>query len=269
MADSVFGRTPASEVLTGSVMDALNAFNPIGGSGITQGGTALAAAAVPTMIRPAIELLGNEDYSGRPIYPRSFSRFPAPDSGMSFDGTPEAYTSVAAYLNDVTGGDEWTSGMVDVSPNTIQYLIGYYFSGTGRTVDRLYKLAASNEEKSISDVPLLRSFVGDSSNDFRSLSQQFYSIAEESAPVLRRIEAAMDETLPMEERRAAGSTLTAEQIDVAQLVEETDKYAQKLRKMLKTATAEQRDAILEARRRAFQGAIKRRNELTDAARSLE
>jgi hypothetical protein len=269
MADAVYGRSTASEVLSGSLVDALNAFNPMGGSGITQGGTALVAAAVPTMMRPAIELLGNEDYSGRPIYPRQFSRFPSPDSGMAFDGTPAGYSDLAAYINQMTGGDEFTSGAVDISPNTIQYLLGYYLSGTGRMLDRFYKLAASNEERQISDVPLVRSFVGDSANDTRALSQQFYDLAEQMAPIQRRLDVVTDQDAPIDERVAAAEGIRDIDVELAGTVEVTDRELARLRKMLADATPEQREAILDIRRKLFKGAIKRRNQLTDQDRGLD
>lgn len=269
MADATYGRDNASDVMSGALVDALNAFNPMGGSGITAGGTALVSAAVPTMVRPAIEILGNEDFTGRPIFREQFGKFPGPDSQVAFDGTPQGYIDLAQYMNATTGGDEFKSGVVDISPNTIQYLLGYYLSGMGRNVDRLYKMATSGEEVKPQDIPVMRSFVGDASQDTRTLSQEFYAKAEEIAPIRRRIDVATNEDLPTDQRVAAGSTLTINDLDMAKLVEDYEKQLSELRKSLRASTPEQRDAILEVRRKTLKSAIRDINRLTDGAQGVD
>jgi hypothetical protein len=269
MADAMFGRTTAGDVLAGSLNDALNAFNPMGGSGIKSGGASLVAAAMPTMTRPAIELLANQDFSGRSIYPKSYEKYSAPDSTMSFDGTPAAWQELATFVNSATGGDEFTSGMVDVSPNTLQYLAGYYFSGTGRTLDRLYKTFLSNEDVSVSDVPFVRSFVGDAKQDGRAVSQAFYTEQERLAPIRRKIDAVLDESRPIEERRAIASEITATDYALARSMEESERVLKEIRNVLKQATPEQREAILEVRRKMLKATIKQKNELTDRLADVE
>jgi hypothetical protein len=269
MADAMFGRTTAGDVLAGSLNDALNAFNPMGGSGIKSGGASLVAAAMPTMTRPAIELLANQDFSGRSIYPKSYEKYAAPDSTMSFDGTPAAWQELATFVNSATGGDEFTSGMVDVSPNTLQYLAGYYFSGTGRTLDRLYKTFLSNEDVSVSDVPFVRSFVGDAKQDGRAVSQAFYTEQERLAPIRRKIDAVLDESRPIEERRAIASEITATDYALARSMEESERVLKEIRNVLKQATPEQREAILEVRRKMLKATIKKQNELTDRLADVE
>jgi len=263
MADAVYGRKTSSDVLNGTLVDALNAFNPMGGSGIKSGGTALVAAAVPTMARPAIELLGNEDFAGRPIAPTVFDRFPGPRSQNAFDGTPEGYKRFAETVNSMTGGDEFEAGMIDASPNHIQYLLGYYFSGTGRLLDRVYKAALSNEEVTANDLPVMRSFVGDARNDTRALSQNFYGLLEEIAPARRRLDFAMDEANPLAERQRVAREISEGEVANADWMKLYEKELTKLRKQLKTATPEQRDAIMEVRRKVLKAAVAKKNELTD------
>jgi hypothetical protein len=188
---------------------------------------------------------------------------------MSFDGTPAAWQELATFVNSATGGDEFTSGMVDVSPNTLQYLAGYYFSGTGRTLDRLYKTFLSNEDVSVSDVPLVRSFVGDAKQDGRAVSQAFYTEQERLAPIRRKIDAMLDESRPIEERRAIASEITPTDYALARSMEESERVLKEIRNVLKQATPEQREAILEVRRKMLKATIKQKNELTDRLADVE
>jgi hypothetical protein len=219
---------------------------------------------LPTMARPMAEVMMNEDFSGRPIFPKQFGRFSAPDSTMYFDGTPQGYVSTAEALNEFGGGSEFeSSGILDMSPNTMQYLVGYYMSGSGRLVDRLYKSVLSGEDVSLNDIPLSRSFVGDSKNDTRSLSQAYYKIAEQVDPTERRIATMIDEDNPPELRQRAREGIDPDVARLAGVIKQTDKKLKEIRGDMKGATPEQRKRMLEMRQRVMKYAIRKKNELTD------
>ena len=72
---------------------------------------------------------------------------------------------MAVFLNKATGGSDYEKGMVDLSPDTIEYLFTFLSGGTGkfinRTIDtgqKLYKGKAGDIE--FNDVPLARQFLG-------------------------------------------------------------------------------------------------------------
>lgn len=264
IADAVHGRVTAGQVMSGMLTDSMNAFNPIGGSGIKGGAGNVLASMLPTMARPMAEVMMNEDFSGRPIFPKQFGRFSPPDSTMYFDGTPQGYVSTAEALNEFGGGSEFeSSGILDMSPNTMQYLVGYYMSGSGRLVDRLYKSVLSGEDVSLNDIPLARSFVGDSANDTRSLSQAYYKIAEQVDPTERRIATMIDEDNPPELRQRARQGIDPDVARLAGVIKQTDKKLKEIRGDMKGATPEQRKRMLEMRQRVMKYAIRKKNELTD------
>lgn len=269
LEDVIYGRSTPADMASGMLVDALNAFNPIGGSGITGGTGNVLTSIMPTMVRPLGELAINEDFSGRPIYPRSYGKFPQPDSTMFFDGTPEAYISTADWLNKATGGDEFEAGALDMSPDTMEYLVGYYFSGTGRMLNRLYKVSTSGGDVNPNDVPVLRSFVGDASSDTRAISQRYNAIGAELAPSMRRLEAMDDENLPLETRRRAAMGVTATQQQLVESLKATDKALSEINRLLKGSEGKTRESLLETRRIYQKGLIRRKNELTDALRRLE
>ena len=263
MADAAFGPTTAGDAVGGMLSDAMNAFNPMGGSGIKQGIGSAFAAFVPTMLRPAAELGNNQNWLGRPIFPKSFGKQQTPDAYSYFSGTPTPYIDVAEFLNTTTGGDEFESGVIDMSPNTMQYLVGYYLSGAGRNMDRLANLAMSNEPAQIADLPFLRSFAGDARNDTRSLSERYNSIQAKIAPDMNRVEAMKDPAVSIEVKRAIlAKGISPETLEMGKVVDEADKLMRKINKAMKTATPEQRTNLLEARQRAMKAVIRAQNTLT-------
>ena len=267
MVDAAFGPDTAGNAVGGILVDALNAFNPMGGSGIKDGMGSVVTAFVPTMLRPAVEIPMNQNWMGRPIYPESFGRQKKTDAYSYFDRTPEGYIEAAQAWNALGGGDMFEAGgkgFMDVSPNTLQYLVGYYMSGAGRLVDRLYNLATTNEPVETSDIPMLRNFYGDAT-DTRALSERFNRIAAETMPELNRAEAIRDERIDIGTRRELSERPVDEtRLKIAQEVESTDSKLKKIRKLMRDATPEQRERLIKAREQAMKYAIRRANELTQS-----
>ena len=262
MADAAMGKATAGDAVAGMLTDSLNSFNPFGGSGIKQGIGSVFAAFVPTMARPFAELALNQNWMGRPIYPKSFGKQEKADAYNYFTGTPEVYTNVAQVLNESTGGDMFESGVIDMSPNTMQYLVGYYLSGAGRTVDRLAKMATSNERIETADVPMLRSFVGDAANDTRSLSERYNAISARAMPDVLRAEAVRDPAVPREVREGIMERgIDRTNLEIGKTVTEADKRIRQINKALKTATPEQRERLLEVRQRAMKVVSRENNRL--------
>jgi hypothetical protein len=269
IADAVHGRVTAGDVMSGVLTDSLNAFNPIGGSGIKGGTGSLVSSFTPTMLRPLTEIALNQNFTGTAIYPKSFSKFPSPDSANSFASTPEAYIATAEYLNTITGGDPFDPGMVDMSPNTLQYLVGYYFSGAGRNIDRLYNAITTDEKVTPNMIPLARSFVGDAKNDTRALSQQYYDIGNDTASTMRRIETATDKNASPDLRMQAAEGVDRSKAQLGNMFSDADKNISSIRRAMRTATPEQRQRLIAMRQQIMQAVIRRKNDLIDTNIDLE
>jgi hypothetical protein len=263
MVDAAFGKKTAGDAVAGIVTDALNSFNPFGGSGIKSGVGNVLAAFTPTMARPIAELGLNQNFMGRPIYPSAIGRQEKADAYSYFSGTPEFYTDTARILNDSTGGDMFEPGIIHMSPNTMQYLVGYYLSGAGRTVDRLAKMAYSAEPIDMSDIPMVRSFVGDARSDTRALSERFNAIASRTLPDVNRMEALRDPRVDADIRSGiAERGVSEENIAIGRAVQQADKEIRGINKALRTANPEQRQRLIEARERAMKRVIRTNNRLT-------
>lgn len=131
------------------------AINPIGG-------TTILSAATPTVADPIVEIATNRDWANRTIMPNQ-----NPYGGK----TPDAYRfwpdvnpiakAVSKTLNELTGGTKFKSGVIDVSPESIEHWTEFAFGGAGQMVNRLWNIGRKNissEPIKAHEVPLLRRF---------------------------------------------------------------------------------------------------------------
>lgn len=127
----------------------------------------------PTIAQIPIQILTNRDWKGDPIRPtKPFDKGP-----VSHRVWPDANPSLVAvtqWLNRVTGGDEFTPGIIDWNAQYIEHGISNLFGGAGATVTRALDTLGALGSGEIPDayrVPVLRRFVK-GSNPFQS-SQDF------------------------------------------------------------------------------------------------
>jgi ABC-type transporter MlaC component len=127
-------------------------------------------------------------------------------------------------------------------------------------MDRILTAATSPEGAELNDIPVLRSFVGDAANDRRSLSQQYYSIAESVVPTAQRMRA-IENPESAEQVRAARESIDMDQVPLVEIVDAAEKELRRLRRYAKTATPEQRERIAEVRRKVQATVVRRANEI--------
>lgn len=146
------GRSPvdAAKFLTSAFMQS---FNPLGGD------EDLLKVLSPTLVDPFLEIATNENFMGSKIAPENLP-FGAqkPDSELYFRGATGVSKEVAALMNKATGGDKWNSGVVDVSPETLDHLMSFFGGGVGRMAGRIIDIPSKigNDDLAPNDVPFLR-----------------------------------------------------------------------------------------------------------------
>jgi len=140
-----------------AVRVAFDAFNPIGSGSI-------ANMVSPTIVDPAVDILANENFAGAPIYPEEnpFDRSPDPQSSKAFAATHPAFIWIAKMFNRASGGNEIEPGAVDIHPDTLEHLWGYFVGGLGRFVTQAEQSAegAVRGELEPKKVPWVRNFYG-------------------------------------------------------------------------------------------------------------
>lgn len=120
----------AGDIAGNVVLAALGSFSPIGFEESQEAYGVVAKNITPTILRPIASISLNENFMGGPIYKENFPfGTQKPDSALYFRSTPEMFKKLAKGLNDATGGSEFRSGAVDLSPDVMQFLVGYYGGG--------------------------------------------------------------------------------------------------------------------------------------------
>ena len=125
MSDSIFGTT----------METLSPFGAIEN---------WESYLVPTAGKPLAEMALNKNYRNDPIYketPMYASRSGA-DAYTHWGTTGPVSKFIAQSINDITLGDEVESGLIDVSPDTLEYFYEYVIGGAGAFIGRSANLVA-------------------------------------------------------------------------------------------------------------------------------
>ncbi|EOL5167138.1 LPD38 domain-containing protein [Escherichia coli] len=131
------GDLTASRAAGNVVGGLLGAFSPIGSETSETLSGALLKNAAPTILRPFANIAMNENFMGSQIYQENMPfGTPKPDSQLGRRSTPEAYKSFASWLNAFSGGSQYRSGAVDVTPESLKYWADYISGGTGRFISK-------------------------------------------------------------------------------------------------------------------------------------
>lgn len=121
---------------------------------------------LPTVPKMALAPGVNEDSFGMPITPKRWNNA-TPDSQLMNRATHgSVYDAVAEKLNDVTGGNKYQAGYVDVSPETLKFWVKSLTGGTGQFVfdsADITRLAVQGvPPKDVKNIPVVRRFVRES-----------------------------------------------------------------------------------------------------------
>ncbi|EJL8553370.1 hypothetical protein NMZ81_003249 [Escherichia coli] len=131
------GDLTASRAAGNVVGGVLGAFSPVGSETSETLSGALLKNAAPTILRPFANLAMNENFMGAQIYQENMPfGTPKPDSQLGRRSTPEAYKAFASWLNAFSGGSQYRSGAVDITPESLKYWVDYISGGTGRFISK-------------------------------------------------------------------------------------------------------------------------------------
>lgn len=146
------------------------AFNPIGG------GASLVQMLSPTAIDPIVAIAENKDWTGKPIAKVSFNKA-TPGHQLAKDTASSPAKWLSEAINFISGGTEYTAGVLSPTPDQIDYLWGQATGGVGREaskVNQTVSSAFSGEELPPHKMPLVGRFYGNADAQ-SSQSNQFYA----------------------------------------------------------------------------------------------
>ena len=131
--ERIMGRNPYQNVAeeVGKVFAELLPINPAEGW----------KAFLPSIAVPAFELLLNEDYKGDTIYNEmkwltKEERKRTAKWSNAKKGTGKTWVLISQGLNNVTGGDMYDAGLINIQPEKMEHLVQSAFGGTIRTLDK-------------------------------------------------------------------------------------------------------------------------------------
>jgi len=148
----------------------IDSFNPIGNSDSDYMEVMLAKMISPTITDPIVDLATNENFMGSPIMPDQPAFGPQiPDSQRYWSSVNPATKWFAEQLNSLTGGSKYESGLIDISPETMDHWINFVTGGAGAFISRMgveyptlmYNKLAYGDEIPYNKVPFARKVIGE------------------------------------------------------------------------------------------------------------
>ncbi|MBT7187519.1 hypothetical protein HN911_09340, partial [Candidatus Bathyarchaeota archaeon] len=160
VASMVRGAQKPTDGMANIVSAILGTLNPL------QSAT-LAQMVSPTLADPIIQMSENKTWSGGPLMPdkKPFG-LPKPDSERYFSTVNPLAKAATKWLNDITGGSSIKSGWLDVSPETVEMVIGTMTGSAGRLIKdglSMPMAALSDDGLSLNKIPGARKLVSSQS----------------------------------------------------------------------------------------------------------
>ena len=178
-------------------------FNPFGGGVDLSNGSSIAQAIAPSLMDPVIQLATGTNGFGRNVAPSKGSFDTSPDSdNVNVRQEGGAAHRVAQWINASTGGDEYESGGVDLSPGTLENVVRNLTGGTGMFIYDALSLSGKSTEMALGgdpdvfvrDVPFLRKVYGETAGDVDQglFYERRQAISEAGGIQKRRADAGLD-----------------------------------------------------------------------------
>lgn len=146
---------------------------------------------MPDAGKPIYQVLQNKDFFGKPIYKDSFNEL-MPEWTKAYAGTSKALVSSAKLLNEVTGGDKYKRGILNMNPAIFEHFFESYFGGLGKTINQVGKTVSmiwDEDERMWRSVPVLNRFLsgGDERNVFSRVNEAYFNYLGEYKIVENRL----------------------------------------------------------------------------------
>jgi hypothetical protein len=123
----------AGNSIVGTTIDTLSPIGGIWDYGIDN-------AVAPTIADPFIDVISNQDFTGKPVFKEGFPGDRTPSSQLYWSTTSPSAKWVADNINSLTGGSAASSGLVDISPDVLEFWFEYITGGVGRFAQRTAEL---------------------------------------------------------------------------------------------------------------------------------
>lgn len=139
---------------------------------------------VPSSIKPFAEIHENKSWTGLPIYKDTPWNKDMPEWTKVYKSANRELVNLAAVLNEISGGDAYTKGAIDINPAKVEHLLEGYFGGVASTIDKMTKTAetiAGEREYDPRSILLVNRLVkaGDERTEYRAVNNEYFRLKEE------------------------------------------------------------------------------------------
>ena len=233
--DAILHPNNAPKHLLNMVTEPLTAFNPLGST------PNKALILSPAALDIPLALYMNEDAFGRQIFKEDRDpRRPTPGFTRAKEGTSQSAVAFAEALNKATGGSDYKGGMIDITGDQVEYLLGQLGGGITREAMKTGQYAAEvatgskpSEDRPWYKVPLAGKFAGDV-GDSSAIRDRLYKLSAELNSLNAEFEGLKDA-----KDKAGAKTLRSEHPELDKR-DEVEKYFNAEAKLRKERTAAQR-----------------------------
>ena len=185
----------AGNSIVGTTIDTLSPIGGIWDYGIDN-------AVAPTIADPFIDVISNQDFTGKPVFKEGFPGDRTPSSQLYWSTTSPSAKWIADNVNSLTGGSAASSGLVDISPDVLEFWFEYITGGVGRFAQRTAELPTKLSDDGLQE-ELYRSI---------PFSRKIYSSVSDREDLSDYIEKRDQILVAFDELKAAGEAGNAERL---------------------------------------------------------
>lgn len=156
-------------------------------------------AFVPSSVKPFAEVIANKSWTGMPLYKDTPWNKDMPEWTKSYKSGNKYLINLAAVMNDVSGGDQYTKGSIDINPAKVEYLLNGYFGGVSNTIDKTSKMFDTmfgGREYDPRNWLILNRVLknGDERTEYRAINNEYFRMKEENDKIKSRLKHYEDDT---------------------------------------------------------------------------
>ena len=148
-----------------------------------EGGGSMTAF-VPTILKPIVEASINKSWTGLPIYKETPFNTDDPEWTKAFKSVSSEVKATTKFLSDITDGDDYTPGAINLNPAQIEYIAKGMLGGLYSFPDKIIKTAKmgfGDQPVEAKDMPFVnRLYVfGDERTKERAINNAFFKYTKE------------------------------------------------------------------------------------------
>ena len=195
---------------------------------------------IPSSIKPITEVANNESWYGSPIWKDTPYNKYHPQWTKAYKNANKDIVNFAAVLNELSGGNKYRKGAIDINPAAVEYLLKQYTGGFFTLTNQLRNLAdvaIGEKEFDWRYVPLANRMLmsgGDERNANRGLDEKFFNYLDSYRAKASEFSAIKgDNSLPLEKKAELINEIITDEDFI--LMKRTERVYSKLNRALKDA----------------------------------